>query len=85
MGEWNFNMDEAPKGRTETRSWTSADGKEGQRQVFVSERIIAAAGDDKQTVTPSNWLPDQGRWNMFAKEHPPIAWMPWPNHPEATP
>lgn len=84
MTDWNFNMAEAPRGQTETRSWTKEDGTEAQRSVFIPERIIAAAGDEKQTVTVSNWLPDQNRWNMFAKEHPPIAWMAWPEHPAAS-
>lgn len=76
---WNFNMEEAPKGRTETREYVQG-AKTVSRSVFVPDRIIAASADGV-TVTPSSWMPDQGRWNMFNKDTPPIAWQPWPEHP----
>ena len=76
---WNFDIAAAPRGRTEKRTYI-AKGVEVSRDVFVADRIIAAASDGK-TVTVSEWLPQAERWNMFAKEHPPVAWMAWPEHP----
>jgi uncharacterized membrane protein len=79
---WDFDMSIAPKGTTEQRHRKGKDGETVVYSQHVSAKILAAA-DDGKTVTVSNWIPDQQRWNMFAKEHPPIAWMPWPDHPGA--
>jgi hypothetical protein len=77
--DWNFNMDEAPRGRTV--SVTRQIGK----NVVVGEEFffdyIIAAGNDR-VVALSRWLPKEGRWSMFTKDTPPVAWMPWPQHPE---
>lgn len=77
---WNRDMSVAPKGTTDMRQRKGKDGSETDYEHFVPAKIIAAASDGK-TVTVSNWLPEQGRWNMFTKEQPPVAWMPWPDHP----
>ena len=77
---WNFDMAAAPRG--ETRMVTRTIGK---NEVEVAEHVpalIIAAGSNL-VVTVSKWLPDQGRWNMFSKDAPPMAWQPWPAHPEA--
>ena len=79
--QWNFNMDEAPRGTV--RSVTRKSGKNTVTiEEHVPERIIAAIGDG-QGVTVSYWIPKDQRWNMFTKSVGPIAWMPWPKHPEA--
>ncbi len=80
MSEWNFDMEAAPRGHTELRTRKGRDGTETEYAHHVSAKIIAAAADGV-TVTVSNWLPDQERWNMFNKDAPPVAWMPWPEHP----
>jgi len=78
---WNFDMDAAPRGTT--RMVTRIIGKtEVERQDHVSALIIAAGND--QVVTVSKWLPEQGRWNMFSKDTPPLAWQPWPAHFDVT-
>jgi acetolactate synthase-1/3 small subunit len=46
----------------------------------VIDQIIAAGND--RVVTLSRWLPKEGRWSMFTKDTPPVAWKPWPKHPE---
>lgn len=74
--KWNYNMDEAPKG--EYKELPARNG--GVRKVFAPEKILAAHSDG-ELVTISNWIPEQGRWNMFSKDAPPIAWAPWPDHP----
>lgn len=43
---------------------------------------IIAAGN-KGVVTVSRWIEKDGRWSMFTKSVPPLAWMPWPSHPDA--
>ena len=81
---WNFNIDEAPRGQT--RAVTRVVGKnEVETLVHDFVRIIAAGNGG--VVTTSHWLPDEGRWSMFTKEVPPLAWQPWPTHPhdEVTP
>ena len=81
MTQWNFNLDEAPKGHYKTV--TKVVGKnhvEVTSEVHVPETILAAGNEG--VVTFSYWLPKQERWNMFTKKTPPIAWMPMPKHPE---
>jgi len=79
MTRWNFNMDEAPRG--ETRLVTRQVGKNMvETEVFFPAPIFAAGND--RVVTPSRWLPKEDRWNMFTKDTPPMAWQPWPKHPE---
>jgi hypothetical protein len=81
--EWNYDMSAAPRGE-----YRDVHRKVGDRAITVSQHFpatIFVAANDGKTVTPSKWLPEQERWNMFTKDAPPIAWMPWPTHPEATP
>ena len=78
--EWNFNMDEAPRGCF--KDVTRTVGKnEVTSSVHFPEPIIAAGNGG--IVTLSRWIEKEQRWNMFTKDAPPIAWMPWPKHPEA--
>lgn len=78
---WNFDISQAPKGKTDylTTGKTNKDGSPVLRKVHVAPRIIAAGNGLITTV--SKWLPDEGRWEMFTKDVPPLAWMPWPTHP----
>lgn len=46
------------------------------------DRPIIAAGN-KGVVTTSQWQSKEGRWTMFTKDVPPLAWQPWPTHPNA--
>lgn len=81
MDAWNFDISQAPTGQMETIATGKTD-KQGNpiyREVHVSPRIIAAGS--KGVVTLSKWLPDEGRWEMFSKDAPPLAWMLWPSHP----
>jgi hypothetical protein len=76
---WCFDMDKAPKGETVTVQRTI-----GKNICEVEEHrsvTIIAAGADGSTVTLSQWMPEAGRWRMFAAKHPPTAWMPYPKHP----
>ena len=44
--------------------------------------VILAAGDGT-TVTKSYWIEKEHRWMAFSKSAQPLAWMLWPDHPEA--
>jgi hypothetical protein len=72
-------MDEAPRGRTNIVT------RQIGKNVVVGEEfipdLIIAAGNDR-VVTLSRWLPKEGRWNMFSKDTPPVAWKTWPKHPQ---
>jgi hypothetical protein len=75
---WNFDMSAAPLGTVREVTRTI-----GKNEVTTTEHVhalIIAAGNGG-IVTVSKWLPNEGRWNMFTKAVPPIAWMPWPEHP----
>ena len=41
------------------------------------------AADDTDIITRTKWIAEEGRWNMFTKDSPPIAWQLWPEHPNA--
>ena len=82
--KWNYNLDEAPRGENVMRKQPGPKGQEVEREVFIPAKIIACAGDGK-TVTVTNWLPKQERWNFFASGEAPLCWQPWPDHPEARP
>lgn len=75
---WNFNIEEAPKGRTVERAVTTEKGKVPY-EAFERENVILASKCGKVTV--SYWIPDENRWCMFSKHEAPVAWMHWPAHP----
>lgn len=77
--EWNFDIEQAPKGTTTTVQKTI--GKAVVNQSIHVPALIIASGTDG-VVTLSKWLPKEERWNMFSKNVPPLAWMPWPSHPD---
>lgn len=80
MAVWNYDMDAAPRG--EFVKETRRIGKNDVEVAVHRPVQIIAAGNDN-VVTLSRWLPGEGRWNMFSAKTPPIAWMPWPEHPHA--
>ena len=75
---WNYNMDEAPKGRYEKREKVGRNGEVVKFDVFIPDTIIVASKCEKVIV--SRYL-ETGRWNFFTKGVPPIAWQPYPTHP----
>ena len=77
--DWNFDMDAAPRG--ETRKVQSVIGKNTVYVDVHDAPKIFAADKGGEIVTLTRWLPKEGRWSMFSKDHPPIAWMPFPAHP----
>jgi hypothetical protein len=49
-------------------------------QAPKDAKIIAAGNG--AVVTVSKWMEKEGRWNMFTKDVPPLAWVLWPDHPQ---
>lgn len=79
MTAWNFDMSQAPRGTTRMVERTF--GKVTKEvEEFVPDLIIASGNGG--VVTTSKWMPKEGRWNMFTAAVPPLAWMPWPAHPD---
>lgn len=84
---WDFDISAAPKGKERIISGKVAGTREYERNIHVRERIFAAGNGG--VVTVSYWVPEQGRWNMFTKAVPPMAWRPYvegaplPRHPLA--
>lgn len=74
---WNFDISQVPRGSKKV-----VDAGKGRREVFVRVPVLLACRDGK-TVTLSHWIEEQSRWNMLAKGEEPLAWMPWPEHPDA--
>lgn len=75
---WNHDISKAPKGKMVTRQVTTKDGVRNYEE-YETDHVIAASSCGK--VTRSYWIPKEDRWCMFMKDNPPIAWMPWPEHP----
>lgn len=82
MSAWNFNIAEAPRGETVTKTSTVKD-KEVSRKVFVPSPVILATKCGK--VMGSEWLPQGERWHGLATDEQPVAWMLWPTHPTSSP
>jgi hypothetical protein len=94
MTEWSFDIEEAPRGTWSIVSQPVGENRTRNIKVFTPDLIIAAANGG--IVTISRWVPDklkkgekrelrrdEGRWMMFTREVPPLAWMPMPKHPDA--
>ena len=78
MSDWNFNIAEAPRGKTVTKTSTVKD-KGVSREVFVPTPVILATKCGQ--VMASEWLPKPERWHGLATDEQPVAWWPWPTHP----
>lgn len=74
--DWNFDIGAAPRGRTER---VEVAGKPA-KSFFVPDRVILATKCGK--VTASHWILNEQRWEMLAVGEEPLAWQPWPVHPE---
>ena len=77
---WNYNMDECPKSYFVEKKKTNRLGVESTYKEVVPIRVILCSADCG-AVTVSRWLPKEERWNGFSKGRAPLAWMPFPEHP----
>jgi hypothetical protein len=80
---WNPDISQAPRGKyvtTVKRRGPAIDAVEFGVTRFVPDRVILATKCGK--VTLSHYMPSEGRWMMLAKGEEPVAWQPWPEHPE---
>lgn len=85
---WSFDMSAAPRGKIVTRTHTTAKGKSYTKDYHVDHRLLVAHPNPDVPVSVSWWLSDEGRWNFYMKDSPPIAWREFPDHPlkgETTP
>lgn len=80
MTNWNFDISQAPRGRTVNQARTIK-GVDTEVAVFERDPIILATKCGK--VTTSYYIPKEDRWCMLAKGEQPVAWMAWPEHPGA--
>lgn len=78
---WCFDMSKAPRGKYVVVNRKFGKGVASAR-VFEPDKLILASKCGKVTV--SRYLPDEKRWEMFAKGEQPIAWQLWPNHPHSS-
>lgn len=79
MSEWNFDIEQAPKGHWSERKVAGRGGSERTIKTFHATRLIVASKCG--VVTSTRWIPGEERWEMFMKDSPPIAWQFWPDHP----
>lgn len=76
LGNWNFDMDAAPKG-----SYKTVKSGKGESEVFTPEWCIIAV-EPNNSVLRSYWIPESNRWNGTTKEsNTVIAWQMWPEYP----
>ncbi len=76
MSEWRFDVENAPRGTYKTQK-----GPKGSEREVHQPELVVVASEDGKTVTVSRWIPDEGRWNMLGKRERPLAWQPFPKHP----
>lgn len=86
MSNWNFNLDSAPRGHSDTEKRPA--GKDGFRYIIVYRYVPVILASKCGKVVKSRWLPPEGksrpigRWEGFNPTgDDPVAWMPWPEHP----
>lgn len=75
---WNLDISQAPKGEWR-KTQREIRGRVAEWEYYHAPRIIAAGNGG--VVTVSQWNPKRGAWSMFTADCPPLAWMPWPEHP----
>ena len=83
---WNFDIEEAPRGKSVK---TERQIKDGVRVIETFEPDIVWMASSCGKVIRSYWIPEsktcRGRWAGFsAAGEQPIAWQPYvvPSHPE---
>lgn len=82
MSGWNFDISQAPRGRmVDQEVKNAAQCKAGITTVRVYEPDIILAASKCGKVMKSYFIPKENRWCMFASGELPIAWMPYPKHP----
>jgi hypothetical protein len=74
---WCFDIKSAPHGRYVVQQRRAG----VDMRVFVPERVILATKCGKVTI--SHYLPDEKRWMMLHYGEQPVAWKPWPVHPNS--
>lgn len=78
-GGWRSDLEAAPRGHwVDVKKMVA--GREVWRKVHIPALVIAAGNGGVVTIT--RWLPHEGRWLFFTAGTPPLAWRPFPAHPD---
>ena len=73
---WNTNMEEAPKGATETKTYTHwKSGKPYDKEYTIKKPVILSVSGE---VIQSFWSELRGTWSGTSETELPDAWMVWP-------
>jgi hypothetical protein len=78
---WNTNINGIPCGSQVKRSVQTKDGVK-QYDDFQRDDVILATRCGK--VIKSYWIPDEKRFAGLANGEQPVAWVPWPRHPNSS-
>jgi hypothetical protein len=89
MTDWNFDISAAPRGHYVEETLPGRSGSVRTIRKHAAPKVILATKCKK--VIQSKWLPPDdserrpiGRWEMLNAGEEPVAWMPWPSHPEVS-
>jgi hypothetical protein len=87
MTDWNYNIDEAPRGKTVVKFAKTKNGT-ASYEAFEKEKIIGCIDNPEKWVAVTYWTPPtkhtpKGRWSGATQDQELLAWMPMPKHPKA--
>lgn len=93
MTVWNFDISQAPGPKPVRRETKRPDGSTVTYDEMVPTWVLVAVGNEDRQVMSSCYLPARpmknakgkewpARWHGLATGQVPLAWMPYPDHPE---
>jgi hypothetical protein len=83
MTAWNFDISEAPRGLTETRTRTTTvkgETKESEYEVFIPKNIWAETTNGQVLIShfnPPTKTAPKGWWSMIGEESRIKCWQPF--------
>lgn len=87
MTNWNYDISAAPRGYYVEDKLPGRGGSVRIVRRHVAPRVLLASTCGK--VITSRWLPPDerekrpiGRWEFFNADQQPLAWQPYPMHPQ---
>jgi len=72
MIDWNYNIDEAPKGK-HVNILTGGQAKDGApitKKTFIPHNLLVTDGDG---LYVGSYIMEDGRWHRFGKNEKPVA------------
>ena len=90
---WNYDLSAAPGPTIVHRAIIDKNGHEKKYTESMMTWVLVAVGDAERKVMASHYIPAQPLKNAFGKSWParwaglatgqvPLAWMPYPDHPQ---